>query len=101
MTEPGILISLLVGAGIPAGVHGATFAVMRRYVSGDPMRMIRANVAAFVVRLTLYGTIIAAAVTWMNLRPWAFVVSFAAFFVFLQLMEAVYFNRLLLRRKTQ
>lgn len=99
MTDAGILISLLVGAGIPSGVHGVTFAVMRRYLSDDPMKIIRANVVVFVIRLTLYGAIIVGVVTWINLRPSAFIISFVGFFVLLQLMEAVYFKRLLLRRE--
>ncbi|MFQ6676357.1 MAG: hypothetical protein ACE5LH_08465 [Fidelibacterota bacterium] len=101
MTDGGILISLIAGAAIPTVVHGVTFAVMRRYLSGDPMKIIKANVVAFGVHLVVYGVIIVAVVSWMNLRFLPFVFSFAGFFLLLHISEAVYFKRLLLNRQTR
>ncbi|MFQ6615951.1 MAG: hypothetical protein ACE5HZ_04190, partial [Fidelibacterota bacterium] len=78
-----MLVSLVLGAAIPTGVHGVTFVVMRHYLLDDPTKILRANILAFGVHLVIYGGSIVAVVSWVDLRMGVFIFSFVGVFVLL------------------
>ncbi|MEE9167360.1 MAG: hypothetical protein V3U24_07875 [Candidatus Neomarinimicrobiota bacterium] len=91
-----LLVSALVGSGIPLGINIPTFFVMRRMVTEDPSKLMKANVTSFLVKMTLYGIITVIVVTVVELHVVTFIATFFGVFVLLHLAEALYFRRLFL-----
>jgi hypothetical protein len=53
-------------------------------------------IAALAVKMVFFGGYVAAMLRGLDLRPVPFVVSFAAYFIVLHVMEAMFLRRLLM-----
>ena len=72
-----------------------TWVAVERTFKAAPERLTGVMVAAFGMKMVLFGLYVAAMLRLANLRPIPFVVGFTGYFVALYLMEALFLRRLL------
>ncbi len=89
-----MLESILLGAGVPVVVHSSTFILIKSMTGRDPLKLMKANVVGFILRLVLYGVCIGLLAVFTEFQLTVFVLSFMFVFVLLHLAEAFYFRRL-------
>lgn len=109
----GCLASWLVIAGVSDGALGrelpygmlaplvavvATWIVVVRAHQADPASVTGVMIRAFVLKLVFFGAYVTAMMTVVGLDPRRFVISFAAYFLMLYLVEAMLLQRLFTRR---
>jgi hypothetical protein len=73
----------------------ATWMAVERTFKAAPERLTGVMVAAFGVKMLLFGLYVAAMLRLAHLRPIPFVVGFTGYFIALYLMEALFLRRLL------
>lgn len=83
--------SILLGAGVPVVVHLSTFILIKLMTGSDPLKLMKANVAGFMLRLVMYGVCIGLLAAFTELQLTAFAFSFLSVFVLLHLAEAFLF----------
>ncbi len=88
--------SIFLGAVVPLLVHLSTFLLIRKMTDRDPLKLMKANVTGFMLRLGLYGVCIGLLAVFTEFQLTPFVISFVFVFVLLHLAEAFYFSRLFL-----
>lgn len=89
--------SIIWGASIPLVINAATFFITRKLVGKNPEDVLKANMVGFIFRLFLYAIITGVVATKIELKLLPFFISFFLIFIFLILMEALYFLRLFYR----
>ena len=72
----------------------ATWIVAFRTYAAAPERLTGVMVIGFGVKVLFFGAYLVAMLRGLGLRPIAFVVSFAAFFIALHVIEALFLKRL-------
>ena len=72
----------------------ATWIVVRRTHAAAPERVTGVMVVGFGVKALFFGIYLVAMLRGLGLRPIAFVISFAGFFIALHVMEALFLKRL-------
>jgi len=96
-----MVYSIFLGAIIPFFIGFVTFLLIRKIAAGDPLRMMKANVVGFFLRIVFYGVSVGLVmIKTETLNRIAFVIAFVSVFILLHLAEALYFNRLFLYRKS-
>ena len=89
-----MLLEILLGTIGPLAVAAASWALMVRTSRRQPERLTAVLIAAFGVKLVVFGAYVAIVVGVLSLQPVPFAVSFAIAFIALHLMEAVGLRRL-------
>ena len=89
-----MFFSIFLGVMIPSIISVTTFLVMRKIMAGDPLKMMKANVVGFILRLFLYGIAIVVITLTLDLHLFGFICPFVIVFILLHLAEALYFRRL-------
>ena len=87
-----MLESILLGAGVPAAVHSSTFILIKSMTGRDPLKLMKANVVGFILRLVLYGVCIGLLAVFTEFQLTAFILSFMFVFVFLQSLYYSFVN---------
>jgi hypothetical protein len=82
-------------AGPLASAVGSWVAYERAHRSA-PGRLTNVMIAALVVKMVFFGGYVVMMLRGLDLRPVPFVVSFAAYFIALHVMEALFLRRLLI-----
>jgi len=72
----------------------ATWIVMFRTYTKAPERLTGVMMVGFGVKMVFFGAYLVAMLRGLGLRPVAFVVSFAGFFIALHMIEALFLKRL-------
>jgi hypothetical protein len=90
--DPEVLFGM---AGPLASAVGSWVAYERAHRSA-PGRLTNVMIAALAVKMVFFGGYVAAMLRGLDLRPVPFVVSFAAYFIVLHVMEAMFLRRLLM-----
>ena len=72
----------------------ATWVVVSRTYSAAPERLTGVMMVGFGVKLLFFGIYLVVMLRGLELRPTPFVVSFAAFFITLHVIEALFLKRL-------
>jgi hypothetical protein len=90
--EPEVLFGM---AGPLASAVGS-WVVYERAYSSAPGRLTNAMITALVVKMVFFGGYVGVMVGGLDLRPVPFMVSFAAYFIALHAMEAMFLRRLLM-----
>ncbi|MEO7192908.1 MAG: hypothetical protein ABI051_17825 [Vicinamibacterales bacterium] len=91
---------LLLGMAAPLLVAITSWAVMRVTFGLGPERLMGAIVQLFAAKMVLFGAYVTIMLRMFHLRPVPFIVSFAAYFIALYAMEAVFLRRLLMHGST-
>jgi hypothetical protein len=87
--------ALLGMAGPLVSAVGSWFAYERAHRSA-PGRLTNVMIAALAVKMIFFGTYVGVMLRGLDLRPVPFVTSFAAYFIALYAMEAMFLRRLLM-----
>jgi hypothetical protein len=90
--DPELLFGM---AGPLASAVGSWVAYERAHRSA-PGRLTNVMIAALVVKMVFFGGYVVMMLRGLDLRPVPFVVSFAAYFIALHVMEALFLRRLLI-----
>jgi hypothetical protein len=90
--DPEVLFGM---AGPLAGAVGSWLAYERAHRSA-PGTLTNVMIAALAVKMVLFGGYFVVMLRGLDLRPVPFVVSFAAYFIALHAMEALFLRRLLM-----
>jgi|TARA_B100001079_G_C16354983_1_gene490124 hypothetical protein len=90
---PSTLFSIFLGASIPFVINLGSFIITRKIIIQSPEKAISANIAAFIIRLILYAVALILIASLLEIIFTAFVLSFFMVFIFLQIGEALYFQR--------
>ena len=94
------LFSIFLGSSIPFVINIGTFAIIRKIIVQSPEKAISANIAAFIIRLILYAVVLILIASLLEVVFSAFVLSFFVVFIFLQIGEALYFQRFFSSQKS-
>jgi hypothetical protein len=78
----------------PLVVAGATWTAIHRIYRMSPERLTGLMMKAFVGKLVFFGAYVALVIGVMRLQPIPFIVSFTAYFIALNLIEALCMKRL-------
>ena len=84
---------LALGMAGPLASAGATWLVVQRAHAAAPERVMNVMVAGFLIKLLFFGAYVGL-VGALALRPGPFVISFAAYFIVLMFIEALYLRQL-------
>jgi hypothetical protein len=90
----GVNPEALLGMLGPLAAVSATWIAVRRAYRVAPERLMSVMIAGFALKMVFFGAYVAVMLRGMALRPVPFVVSFAAYFIALYAMEAVFMVRL-------
>jgi hypothetical protein len=90
--DPEVLLGM---AGPLTSAVGSWVAYERAHRSA-PGRLTNVMIAALAVKMVFFGGYVGVMLRGLDLRPVPFVVSFAAYFIALQAMEAMFLRRLLM-----
>jgi hypothetical protein len=90
--DPEVLLGM---AGPLVSAVGSWIAYERAHRSA-PGRLTNVMIAALAVKMVFFGAYVGVMLRGLNLRPVPFVVSFAAYFIALHAMEAMFLRRLLM-----
>jgi hypothetical protein len=82
----------------PLAVAVASWVMMQRTYQRSPERLTGVMTAAFGAKLVFFAAYVVIMLRGLSLRPIAFVASFAAYFVGLYALEALFLKRLLAGR---
>lgn len=88
-----MILSILLGAAIPLVINLVTFLIIRTIINKSPQKALSANISVFVIRLILYAAALIIIISLLDVKFAAFVFSFCLVFMFLQIGEALYFQR--------
>jgi hypothetical protein len=92
------------GPELPYGMLGPLVAVVGTWIAvvrahaADPASVTGVMIRAFVLKLVFFGLYVTVMMTTLGLDPRRFVISFAAYFLMLYLVEAMLLQRLFTRR---
>ena len=90
--DPEVLLGM---AGPLVSAVGSWMAYERAHRSA-PGRLTNVMIAALAVKMVFFGVYVGVMLRGLNLRPVPFVASFAAYFIALHAMEAMFLRRLLM-----
>jgi hypothetical protein len=90
--DPEVLLGM---AGPLVSAVGSWMAYERAHQSA-PGRLTNVMIAALAVKMVFFGVYVGVMLRGLNLRPVPFVASFAAYFIALHAMEAMFLRRLLM-----
>jgi hypothetical protein len=91
----GLNPEILLGMAGPLTSASVTWIVLARTHAVAPERVTNALVAGFAAKMLLFAAYVVVMIGVVRLRPVPFVVGFAAYFIVLHMMEAVFLRRLL------
>ena len=83
------------GMAAPLVVGLATIRLVERTVRADMTRLTARMAAAFAVKLVFYAAYVSVVIGLLQVAPVPFTLSFAFYFIALQISEALYFRTLL------
>jgi hypothetical protein len=95
---PAVNPELLWGMAGPLVSAVATWAVLERAHASAPERVMNVMIAAFGVKVVLFGAYVIVLLSVVGLRPLPFVAAFTSYYVALHLAEALCLQRLLAPR---
>ena len=84
------------GMSAPLIVVGATWVMTERVYRARPENLTSVMMAAFAGKLLFFGAYVAAAIAVLGVRPVPFAASFTAYFIVLNMIEALWLRRLLI-----
>lgn len=93
-TGPALMADLLFGMLAPLLVAVVTWELAERTYRRNPEQLTALMVTAFAAKMVFYGGYVAAMVLGLKLRPVPFMFSFTAYFIGLNLVEALSLRRL-------
>ena len=93
-------LEVLLGMMGPLVVASGAWVLTERTYKRNPSGVTGLLMAAFVGKMLFFGAYVAVAIVILAVRPVPFVVSFTAYFVALQVTEAIWLRRLLANRQT-
>ena len=82
--------------GRAAGRRGGSWLAYERAHRSAPGRLTNVMIAALALKMVFFGVYVVVMLRGLDLRPVPFVVSFAAYFIALHAMEALFLRRLLM-----
>ena len=80
----------------PLIVVGATWVMTERVYRARPENLTSVMMAAFAGKLLFFGAYVGAAIALLGVRPVPFAASFTAYFIVLNVIEALWLRRLLM-----
>lgn len=85
-----------VGFGMAGPLVGAvgSWVMIERTFRRDPARVTTLMYQSFLAKMVFFGAYLVAGVQGLSLRPAAFIVSFAGYFLVLHVIEAIWLRRL-------
>lgn len=86
---------LLLGMAGPLVSAVATWLVLERTQRAAPERLTGVMMAAFAVKVVLFGAYVVVILAALGMRPRPFMLSFAGYYVGLHVVEALFLRRLL------
>jgi hypothetical protein len=89
-----VAVEVLLGVAAPVAIAGATWALIRWTYTRSPASLTRVMLAAFAVKMVLFGAYVVAVFTLLPVRPVPFMAGFVSAFILLYLLQALSLQRL-------